>query len=130
MKTTRQIKREATQLFRACIVDGLLDEKRVRQAVQQIIAARPRGYLQTLFLFRRLVKLDIDRRNAKVETALPLSSDLQTAVQTGLTRAYGRGLDTSFAQNPVLIAGMRIKVGCDVYDGSINARLNAIEQSF
>src|SRR5215471_8311644 len=104
MKTNRQIKREATQIFRACMVGGLLDENRVRRAVQQIIAARPRGYLQTLFLFRRLVKLDIDRRNAKVETALPLSSDLQTAVQTGLTRAYGRGLDTSFAQNPALIA--------------------------
>jgi F0F1-type ATP synthase delta subunit len=39
-------------------------------------------------------------------------------------------LTTSFKENPALIAGMRIKVGSDVYDGSIQAHLAAIEESF
>ena len=121
MKATRQTRRGAAQLFRACLVNGLLDENRVRSVVQQMIAARPRGYLNTLLLFRRLVKLDVVRHTANVESALPLPADLQAAVQTGLTRTYGRGLATSFAQNEALIAGMRIKVGSDVYDGSVQA---------
>lgn len=129
MKTARQINRDATQLFRICLVNGLLDENRVHRAVQQVIRARRRGYLQTLLLFRRLVRLDVAGHSAEIESALPLSSELQTAVQTGLSRAYRRGLSTSFAQNPTLIAGMRIKVGSDVYDGSIQGRLAAIEQS-
>jgi F-type H+-transporting ATPase subunit delta len=48
-------------------------------------------------------------------------------VQAGLDRAYGQGLETSFALNPDLIGGMRIRVGSDVYDGSVRARLAALE---
>jgi F0F1-type ATP synthase delta subunit len=29
-----------------------------------------------------------------------------------------------------LIGGMRIQVGCDVYDGSVRAALDALEKSF
>ena len=130
MKVTRKTRREVAQLFRACLVDGLLDANRARSVVEQVIAARPRGYLDTLFQFRRLVKLDLDRRTAKVESAQPLPADLQTAVENGLTQTYGRGVTASFAQNSALIAGMRIKVGSDVYDGSVQARLAALEQSF
>src|SRR6185436_2681449 len=105
MKTTRQTRREATQLFRLCLVDGRLDEGRGRQIVQRLVADRPRGYLATLSLFRRLVKLESDRRTAKVESAVPLPADLQAKVQAGLERAYGPGLNMSFAQNPALIGG-------------------------
>ena len=130
MKATKQARREATQLFRACLVKGLLDENRARQAVQQIIAAKPRGFLGTLSYFRRLVELDRARHTAKVESALTLTPDFQASVQTGLARAYGPGLTTSFAENLALIGGMRIRVGSDVYDGSVQGRLAALEQSF
>jgi len=130
MKTTRQTRREATQLFRLCLVNGRLDDGRGRQIVQRLVAARPRGYLATLSLFRRLVKLENDRRTAKVESAVPLPADLQAKVQAGLERAYGPGLNMSFAQNPALIGGMRVQVGSDVYNGSVKARLAALEQSF
>ena len=130
MKTTRQTRREATQLFRLCLVNGQLDEGRGRQIVQRLVADRPRGYLATLSLFRRLVKLESDRRTAKVESAVPLPADLQAKVQAGLERAYGPGLNMSFAQNPALIGGMRVQVGSDVYNGSVKARLAALEQSF
>jgi F-type H+-transporting ATPase subunit delta len=76
------------------------------------------------------VKLDLYRRAARIESALPLPNELRTSVQADLAKEYGRGLNTSFSQNPALIAGMRIKVGSDVYDGSIQGRLAAIEQSF
>jgi F-type H+-transporting ATPase subunit delta len=130
MKPTRQAKREATQLFRLCLVNGLLDEDRVRQAVRQIAADKPRGYLATLSYLRRLVKLDRALHSANVVSALPLPADLQASVQTNLARVYGKGLITSFAANPELIGGMRIQVGSDVYDGSIRRRLAALDQSF
>jgi F-type H+-transporting ATPase subunit delta len=130
MKASRQTTREARQMFRLCLANGLLDEGRVRKMVQQIIGARPRGYLVTLSLFRRLVKLDTDRHSARVESAQSLPADLQGRVQSGLTRIYGPGLSYSFAANSALIGGMRIRVGSDVYDGSIQARLAALQQSF
>ena len=130
MKASKQARREAKQLFRLCLVNDLLDENRARQVVQQIVAARPRGYLATLFQFRRLVELDCARHTAGVESAQALPADLQAGVQTGLARVYGPGLTISFAANPALIGGMRIRVGSDVYEGSVQARLAALEQSF
>ncbi len=130
MKTTRQIKREAKRLFRFCLVNGLLDETRTRQAVQRIIDAKRRGGLALLSHFQRLVKLDSARHTAKVESAIPLPGDLRASVQTGLARTYGPGISTSFAHNPELIGGMRIKVGSDVYDGSVRARLAELEKNF
>jgi F-type H+-transporting ATPase subunit delta len=130
MKATKKTRREATQLFRLCLVKGLLDENRARQVVQQIVAARPRGYLATLSYFQRLVRLDRAQHTAKIESALTLPKELQARVQTGLAQVYGPGLSTSFAENPALIGGVRIRVGSDVYDGSVQGRLAALEQSF
>jgi len=130
MKTTRQIKREAKRLFRFCLVNGLLDEARTRQVVQVIIDVKRRGGLALLSHFQRLVKLDSARHTAKVESAMPLPEDLRVSVQNGLARTYGPGISASFAENPELIGGMRIKVGSDVYDGSVRARLAELEKNF
>ena len=130
MKTTRQIKREAKQLYRLCLVNGLLDEARARQVVQRVIDEKRRGSLALLSYFQRLVRLDSARHTAKVESAMLLPEDLRVSVQTGLARTYGPGITASFAQNPELIGGMRIKVVSDVYDGSVRARLAALEKGF
>ena len=130
MRVTKHARREAQHLFRSCLVDGLLDERRALQAVRQIVAARPRGYFATLSYFRRLVELDRAQHTATVESARPLPTDLQTTVQTSLANVYGPGLSTSFSENHTLIGGMRIQVGSDVYDRSVRARLAALEQSF
>jgi F-type H+-transporting ATPase subunit delta len=130
MKISKLARREAKELFRSCRVNSLLDENRARQAVQSIIAQKPRAYVEILSHFQRLVKLELERRTAKVETAVPLAPDLQGSVEASLSRVYGAGLNISFSQNPSLIGGMRIKVGSDVYDGSIQARLAALQESF
>ena len=38
MKISKQAQREARQLFRSCLVNGLLDENRVRQAVALLLS--------------------------------------------------------------------------------------------
>ncbi len=130
MKTTKQARREATQLFRLCLVNGMLDEGRVRQVVERVIEGKRRGYLALLSFFHRLVKLERARHTAEVESAVPLPADLQASVRNGLRTTYGLGINILFAHRPELIGGMRIKVGSDVYDGSVRAGLAALERSF
>ena len=130
MRVTKQAKRNATQLFRLCLVKGLLDEEGAREVVRQLIAKKPRGYLGTLSYFRRLVMLDSARHAARIESAVSLPSELKARLTTDLARVYGPGVNASFAENQALIGGMRIQVGSDVYDGSIRARLAALEQGF
>jgi F-type H+-transporting ATPase subunit delta len=74
-----------------------------------------------------MVRLAKDKRRASVETATALPEDLRGTVRANLDRAYGAGLETTFTENPALIGGMRIRVGSDVYDGSVRARLAEIE---
>jgi F-type H+-transporting ATPase subunit delta len=130
MKISKQSRRDAKQLFQSCLSGGLLDPNRVRQIVQQVIAKKPRGYAAILAHFRRLLKLEMDRRNAKVESAAPLSEEIRSAIEANLGRVYGKGLNLSFAQKPGLIGGLRIQVGSDVYDGSVQARLAALQETF
>ena len=130
MKITKQARRDAKQLFRSCVNNGVLDENRVRQAVQAVVAQKPRGYIAILSQLHRLVKLDLERRTARVESAAALSPEQRTTVEGSLAWKYGTGLDVSFVQNPALIGGLRIQVGSDVYDGSVRARLESLRESF
>jgi F-type H+-transporting ATPase subunit delta len=129
VKISKQARRDAKELFRACRVNGLLDEAKVRQVVQQVIATKPRGYFAILSHFQRLVKLDLDRRTARVESPVPLAEQQQSSIQTNLTRHYGDGLIFAFTQNPGLIGGLRVQIGSDVFDGSVEARLASLEAS-
>jgi F-type H+-transporting ATPase subunit delta len=127
VKISKQARRDAKQLFSACRPQGVLDAGRVRQAVQRVIQAKPRGYIAILSHFQRLVKLEVDRRTARVESPVPLAEAEQGAIKANLTRRYGEGLSFAFSQNQALIGGLRVQVGSDVFDGSVQARLAALE---
>ena len=127
MKANRRTIRAARRLYRLCLIDGRLDESRVRQVARRLGASRRRGSIAVLSSLRRMVRLDRDRHRALIETATSLPDDLRDEVRAGLARLYGSGLATSFETSPDLIGGMRIRVGSDVYDGSVRARLDALE---
>ena len=130
MKISKQARRDAKHLFNVCKVSGMLDENRVRQSVTAVIAQKPRGYVAILSHFQRLVKLDIERRTARVENAVETSPALMEAIKANLTKRYGPGLDVQFWINRELIGGIRVKVGSDVFDGSVKARLAELEAGF
>lgn len=130
MKASEQIDRAANRLFRLCVADGSLSESRIRQVVEQAIAAQHRGYLVLLSRFLRLVRLNRQAHTAAVETAVPLPPAVQAIVQDHLCDEYGPEMNVQFAEKPMLLGGMRIKVGNDVYDGSVRSKLAALEASF
>jgi F-type H+-transporting ATPase subunit delta len=127
MASKRRTIRTARQLFRLCVVNGALDDDRVRRVVAAAIASKRRGFTRVLEEFERLVRLDRERHTAIVESAVPLPDPIRAEIAADVTRTHGPGTTVSFADNPALIGGVRVKVGSDVYDGSIRARLNAIE---
>jgi F-type H+-transporting ATPase subunit delta len=130
MKTTKRARRDARRLYRACLSNGLLDDGRVRLVVRRIADARRRGTLAILSHFARLVRLDRARHLAVVESAAPLAPDLVATVETGVASLYGPGTSTEVVQNPALIGGMRVKIGSDVYDGTVRGALAALEERF
>src|ERR1019366_2189903 len=130
MKISKQAQRDARQLFRSCQFNNLLDENRVRQTVSLLSTQKPRGYVEILSRLHRLVKLDLESRGARVESATPLPADLQADVSNRIKKIYGDGVNIVFGQNPALLGGLRIQVGSDLYDGSVQTKLNQLAQSF
>jgi F-type H+-transporting ATPase subunit delta len=130
MKTPKQAEREARQLFRFCVVGGNVDESRARLVAQKILQSKRRGYLLLLGRFQRLLEHEYALHTAEIASAVPLPADLRARVQSGLTTVYGPGLTWRFLDDPALIGGTRIKVGSDVYDGSVRSGLAALARSF
>jgi len=130
MKVSKQAQRDARQLFRSCVINGLLDAGRVRQVLALLAEKKPRGYVAILSRLHRLVKLDVAKHSAKVESAVATSPEQQTSIKTSLEKQYGAGLEITYAIVPALLGGLRIQVGSDLYDGSVQTRLQKLEQSF
>ena len=129
MKISKEARRTSRQLFRACMVDGKLDESRVRTVVNGVASSKPRGYIGMLDTFSRLVANEVSRQRALVESASALSPATQTELQASLSKKYGRQLTLDFSVNPELLGGIRVKVGSDVWDGSVKARLEGLAAS-
>ena len=118
--------RIARQLFKLCLSDGKLDLARVQQVVRKLADTKPRGYLGILKQFHRLVRLESEKSQALVESAVELNGDIRTQVETDLKGKYGDQLTFEYTVNPDLLGGMRVRVGSDVWDGSVKARLSRL----
>lgn len=127
MKSMKKTKREARKLFRVCLVNGALDQGRARKVTRHLAASKQRGAVAVLSAFHRLVQLDHDRHSAIVESAAPLDALVRGELEGNLRRTYGPRIVTSFAENPDLLGGVRIKVASDIYDGSVRGRLAALQ---
>jgi F-type H+-transporting ATPase subunit delta len=129
MKISKEVRRTSRQLFRHCMVNGKLDESRVRMIVDKIIATKPRGYHGLLDSLAAQVRNEIESQRAVVESASPLTVDIQSDLNASLSRKYGRELALEYHIKPELLGGIRVKVGSDVWDGSVKARLESLKAS-
>jgi len=130
MKSGKEAARLAKKLFAGSLVDGRVDADKVRTVVKKLIDEKPRGYLKLVNAYWRLVRLEIERNQAVVETAVPLDESTRASVVSGLKKKYGDQIDVEFAEDPELIGGMRIRVGNDVWDGSVRNRIDRLSDTF
>jgi F-type H+-transporting ATPase subunit delta len=128
VKISKDIRRLSRKLTRASYVNGTLDRERINSIVQSIIAERPRGYIQLLENYLRLLRLEFGKRQATIESAAELDAEAGRKIVAGLEHKYGAGLATDFVVNPALLGGVRVRVGSDVWDCSVRNRLERLQQ--
>ena len=130
MRSGREGRRDATRLWRLCLVDGRIDPERIRLVVDRLVATGNARTATLLAQVMRRARLEEEKRTARVESAAPLEAVERKAIEEGLARRYGRTFETTFAVEPTLIGGMCLTAGSDVYDGSIRGRLAALAARF
>ncbi len=127
MKLSREARRQARELFELTMVDGRLDTGRLHLVFGDVAEKKPRDYLQILKELTRLVRLEAASRHAIIESAVPLDAARIGEFEAGLKSRFG-DLTTEFRENPSLIGGLRVQIGSDVWDGSVQARLESLKQ--
>ena len=127
MKISKDAARAARQLLRLSHKDGRLDGDIIKEITSRISAAKPRDYLAMLQEYSRLLRLEVGKLEALVESAIELGAQAGNDLVNDLRAKYGEELKAEFKVNPELLGGMRVKVGSDVWDGSVRARLNALK---
>jgi F-type H+-transporting ATPase subunit delta len=85
------------------------------------------------FSLTRLVELTAakrDREVAYVTVAKPLSDADEQRLADKLSELYGRQVSLKIDVDPTVIGGVSVRVGSDLYDGTILRRLNEAKQAF
>ncbi len=128
MKISKETRQLSRGLLRASFTDGQLDQGRIAALVKSLVEKKPRNYIKILESYHRLLRLEVEKRHAKIESASDVSPWAQAKIVATLKKKYGNELTTEFLVNSDLIGGMRIRVGSDVWDGSVRNRLQRLQQ--
>ena len=128
MKLNKEIRRLSRGMLRASFTDGQLDRGKIGSLVQSLATKKPRRYIDILQNYKRLLRLEIEKRHAIIESAAELNSQASSKVVSRLKQKYGDDLTTDFVVDRTLLGGMRVRVGSDVWDGSVRNRLVALQQ--
>ena len=127
MKLSKEARKVSRQLFKASFIDGRLDETRVRAQVQAFVAGKPRHYLDILKNYHRLLRLEAGKHHAIVESAAELDWDTRWKIEQSLKAKHGADLTIDFKINTGLIGGLRVQIGNDVWNGSVQGRLDRLK---
>ncbi|MEU4241947.1 F0F1 ATP synthase subunit delta [Actinoplanes sp. NPDC026619] len=89
-----------------------------------------RGFEASLTRLVELTAAKRDREVAYVTVARPIGDADEQALAAKLAEIYGRPVSLKVDVDPSIIGGVSVKVGSDLYDGTILRRLNAAKQEF
>jgi F-type H+-transporting ATPase subunit delta len=130
VKISKEIRQLSRELVRASHIGDVLDRNRVQSIIESIIKEKPRNYVQLLQTYQRLLRLELEKKHAVIESASGLEESVGREIVSTLEKKYGPGLTTEFMVNPALLGGLRVRIGSDVWDSSVRNRLERLQQQF
>jgi F-type H+-transporting ATPase subunit delta len=125
-KQTQQL---ARQFLKLSIVNGELSAERVAGVLQYVEKHRPASSVAVLKAYQRLVAAEVARSQAVVEHAGTVNEAVLANIAASMTSKYGRRISSVARRNDALLAGLRVRVGDDVYESSVAGQLAALARS-
>lgn len=126
MSGQKQVQKLARQLYKLSFVDGRLSPERVGGVLEYVEKTKPAHSLAVLKSYHRLVAAEVARDQAVIEHAGTVSAQTLQSIAAGLAKKYGRPIMPIAQPNPELLAGLRVRVGDDVYESSIAGQLSQL----
>lgn len=119
----KQIQQLSRQLFQLSLVENRLSSERVAGVLEYVEKHRPANTMAVLKAYQRLVAAEFGRGRAVVEHAGAIDDAALAAIGAAMTRKYARPVTPISKPNPALLAGLRVRVGDDVYESSVASQL-------
>jgi F-type H+-transporting ATPase subunit delta len=129
MAADRQTKLLAKQLFKLSVVGGAVSPEQVTGVLGWIEKHSPRHPLSLLRTYHRYIVTELAKSRALVEHAGPVGDATLKQIEAAMTRKYRRTVTAESRPNPQLLAGLRVRVGSDVYESSISGQLATLSAS-
>ncbi len=126
---TKKAQQFARQLFKLSVVDGTVSAERVAGVLEYVEKHKPAHPLLVLQAYQRLIARELAKSEARVEHAGAIDSSVLGNIASFMSARYGRTITASAKANPALIAGLRVRVGDDVFESSVAARLASLSLS-
>lgn len=123
MRADKKTKLLAKQLFKLSVVNGVVSPEQVTGVLGYIEKAAPRHTLAVLKLYHRAIAAELAKSQALVEHAGPVTDATLKSIEAAMTKKYSRPVTASARPNPKLLAGLRVRVGSDVYESSVSGQL-------
>jgi F-type H+-transporting ATPase subunit delta len=121
-----QIQQLARQLFKLSFVDGRLSEEQVAGVLGYVEKAHASNALAILKAYQRLIAVEVAKGSAIVEHAGPITDSVLSAIAGALSQRYHRPVTTTAKANPALLAGLRVRIGDDLFESSVSGQLAAL----
>ena len=123
MAADKQTKLLAKQLFKLSVVNGVVSPEQVTGVLGWVEKTSPRRPVALLKAYHHRVALELAKSRAEVEHAGPVSDATLKQIEAAMTKRYSRLVTASAKPNPKLLAGLRVRVGSDVYESSVANQL-------
>ncbi len=130
MKVSKSNAAQARRIFNLCMENGAVNGDRLKKAIAKITETKPRGYLELLTGLKRLIRLELESKQVTVTSAHELDAETSDKLKKDLTGKYGNDLVFDFQIDPSLLAGLKVRVGNDVWDGTVASRLKRLAETF
>jgi F-type H+-transporting ATPase subunit delta len=114
------------KLFLLCLNRGKVVEGCVFAVVDALIKEKPSQYLQILRELTRRIRLALADSQARVQSAVPLSSRERSLVKEKLTSFYDKDLEVQFEDDAEVLGGLRIQIGSEIWDGTVLSYLGRV----
>lgn len=129
MKRDQKITRLAKKLVELSKNKGVVTEAKVTEVLVGLKQVQHRHHLTVLKTFLSYLRREIALQTAVVMTPGALSDDALKAIEATYTKIYNRPVSAVIQQETSLIAGVRVRVGDDVYDASVAGRLQRLAEN-
>jgi F-type H+-transporting ATPase subunit delta len=126
MTRDKKILRFAKNLVELSREDGIVTEARVGEVLSGLQKAEIRHKLILLKTYHYFIRRAVAEQTAVVATPGQIGAGALAAIESGFSKIYKRSITAVTTPDPSLIAGVRIRIGDDVYDASVAGRLQRL----